>query len=63
MGDWKMVVKKGTPHLYNLITDIHEDHDVAALHPDIVKQMVVIIKQEYKNSNDFQVTLPASFFF
>ena len=63
MGDWKMVVKKGTPHLYNLVTDIHEDHDVAALHPDIVKQMVVIIKQEHKNSNDFQVTLPVSFFF
>ncbi len=28
MGDWKMVVKKGTPFLYNLATDIHEDHDI-----------------------------------
>ena len=39
MGDWKMVVKKGTPFLYNLATDIHEDHDIAAGHPDIVKRM------------------------
>ena len=30
MGDWKMVVKKGKPFLYNLATDIHEDHDIAA---------------------------------
>ena len=35
MGDWKMVVKKGTPFLYNLATDIHEDHDIAAGHPDL----------------------------
>ena len=28
MDDWKMVVKKGTPFLYNLKTDIHEDHDI-----------------------------------
>ena len=39
MGDWKMVVKRGKPFLYNLAEDIHEDHDVAAEHPEIVKQM------------------------
>ena len=36
MGDWKLVVVRGVPRLYDLATDIHEDHDVAAQHPDIV---------------------------
>ncbi len=44
MGDWKMVVKKGVPHLYNLTDDLHEDHDVSAAHPEIVKQMKEIIR-------------------
>lgn len=59
MGDWKMVVKKGKPSLYNLSTDVHEDHDVAISHPDIVKQMVDIIKREHSESDLFKVTLPA----
>ena len=59
MGDWKMVVKKGIPHLYDLAADIHEDHDVAALHPEVVKQMKAIIRQEHRNSDIFRVTLPA----
>lgn len=58
MGNWKMVVKKGKPYLYNLATDIHEDHDVAAGHPDIVKQMKDIIKREHRESDLFKVTLP-----
>lgn len=59
MGDWKMVVKKGIPHLYDLAGDIHEDHDVAASHPDVVKRMKAIIKQEHRDSGIFRVTLPA----
>lgn len=47
MGDWKMVVKKGIPFLYNLATDIHEDHNVAAENPDIVKKMVGIIHRQH----------------
>lgn len=43
MGDWKLVVKKGEPYLYNLTTDIHEDNDISAQHPDIVKRMKEII--------------------
>ena len=43
MGDWKMVVKKGVPHLYNLADDLHEDHDVAAQHPELVDQMKQVI--------------------
>lgn len=58
MGDWKMVVKKGVPSLYNLSTDIHEDNDIAAEHPEIVKQMVEIIKKEHQNSDLFPITMP-----
>ena len=29
MGDWKLIVIRGVPHLYNLATDLHEDKDVA----------------------------------
>ena len=54
-----MVVKKGTPFLYNLATDIHEDHDIAAGHPDIVKQMKEIIKSQHTPNPNFFVTLPS----
>ncbi|EJX02827.1 arylsulfatase, partial [gut metagenome] len=37
MGDWKLVVKQGTPHLYDLVHDIHEDHDIAEEHPEIIQ--------------------------
>lgn len=57
-GDWKMVVIKGVPHLYNLSTDLHEDHDVAAEHPDRVKKMVEIIKSQHTPSQYFKVTMP-----
>lgn len=57
-GDWKMVVKGGVPSLYNLATDIHEDHDVAAEHPDIVERMKEIIHREHVDSEYFKVTLP-----
>lgn len=59
MGDWKMVVVKGTPRLYNLATDLHEDHDVAAQYPDIVRQMVGIIKSQHQPSEYYKVTLPS----
>lgn len=58
LGDWKMVVKKGIPSLYNLATDIHEDHDVSAEHADIVSQMKKIIQEQHKPSPYFVVTLP-----
>ncbi|WP_348768277.1 arylsulfatase [uncultured Bacteroides sp.] len=58
MGDWKMVVKKGKPFLYNLATDIHEDNDVAAGHPDIVAQMKEIICAQHTPNPYFFVTLP-----
>jgi arylsulfatase A-like enzyme len=58
MGDWKLVVKGGTPYLYDLSTDIHEDTDLAAQHPAIVAQMVDIIHREHTDSQMFKVTLP-----
>lgn len=58
VGDWKLLVKKGTPYLYDLVNDVHEDHDIAAAHPDIVKQMKEIIRREHRDSEMFSVTLP-----
>ena len=58
MGDWKLVVKKGVSYLYNLADDIHEDNDISTNHPEIVKQMIEIIKKEHKESDFFKVTLP-----
>ena len=57
-GDWKLVVVEGKPQLYNLSTDIHEDHDVAAEYPEIVAELVEAIRREHTDSPDFQITLP-----
>lgn len=58
MDDWKMVVKKGTPFLYNLKTDIHEDTDIALQHPDVVEKMKAIISEQHTPNPYFSVTLP-----
>ena len=58
MGDWKMVVKKGVPFLYNLATDIHEDNNVADQHPEIVEKMKTIIFAQHTPNPYFSVTLP-----
>lgn len=58
MGDWKMVVKKGVPELYNLKKDIHEDNNVASKNPKIVKKMVEIIRSQHIPNPYFSVTLP-----
>lgn len=44
--------------LFNLKDDLHEDHDIAANHPDIVKQLIDIVKEEHTESPYFKVTLP-----
>ena len=59
MGNWKMVVNAGNCLLYDLSTDLHEDHNVASQYPDIVKKMKEIILREHTNSSLFQVTLPS----
>lgn len=58
MGDWKLVVRSGKPSLYNLAEDVHEDHDVAAQHPDIVAKMKECIRKEHRPNDLFPVTLP-----
>ena len=57
-GDWKLVVMAGKPHLYNLANDVHEDHDVAALYPERVAQLVDIVHSEHIDNPTFRVTLP-----
>ena len=58
MGDWKLVVKAGTPYLYDLSKDLHEDTDVAVQNPKIVRQMIEIIHEQHTESGMFGVTLP-----
>ncbi len=58
MGDWKLIVIRGVPHLYNLATDLHEDKDIAQEHPEIVDQMVKIIYQEHVDNPLFPITMP-----
>ena len=58
MGNWKMVVKNGNCMLYDLANDLHEDTDVAAKYPEVVKKMKEIILSQHTNSNLFKVTLP-----
>ena len=58
MGDWKLVVKNGNCELYDLVTDTHEDKNLAAQYPEIVEKMKEIIKREHTDSSLFKVTLP-----
>ena len=58
MGNWKLVVKKGQCTLYDLATDLHEDHDLSAKYPEILQQMKDIVKKEHVDSNIFHVTVP-----
>lgn len=61
MGNWKLVVQGGKCYLYDLVTDSHEDNDLASQYPEIVNQMKEIIKREHTASNISQfnnITLP-----
>ncbi len=57
-GDWKLFVSHGTPHLYNLASDIRERSDVAKAHPDIVSELIDIVYREHQESPLFRVTMP-----
>jgi len=57
-GDWKLVVTQGKPFLYNLKTDIHEDHDLKAEHPDKLSELIDIVHREHTDSPLFPITLP-----
>lgn len=58
-GNFKLVVNKGTPYLYDLASDIHEDTDIKASYPDVLRKMIDMIYDDHTNSTLFQVTLPA----
>lgn len=60
MGDWKMISKGGVISLYDLSHDLHEDNDVAAMHPDIVRKMVGIAIAQHTESPYFKVTMPSA---
>lgn len=57
-GPWKLIVKRGVPHLYNLDNDIHEDNDIAEQNPEKVSELVNIALREHTPSKHFRVTLP-----
>ncbi|MDB6116718.1 MAG: atsA 9, partial [Verrucomicrobiaceae bacterium] len=66
MGDWKAVRQNLAPtkkmiaqgaeptfELYDLSTDLHEEHDVARQHPEIVTKMTEIMKAQHVPSKEF----------
>lgn len=59
MGDWKGIKfgfgkdPDAPMQLFNLAEDIHEDHDVAQQHPDIVKKLEKYIRQAHTKSELF----------
>lgn len=57
-GDWKLISIHGKCHLYNLADDLHEDNDVASLHPDIVADLKAIAHKEHTPNPNFKVTMP-----
>ncbi len=57
-GDWKLIVKKGKPELYNLADDLHEDNNIAENHPDKVKELVEIARSQHTPNPHFKVTVP-----
>ena len=57
-GDWKLVVKRGKPSLYNLADDLHEDNDLSAQRPDLVRMLIEKIHEDHTDHPLFPVTLP-----
>ncbi|MCR5180401.1 MAG: arylsulfatase, partial [Bacteroidaceae bacterium] len=57
-GDWKLVVRRGTPALYNLASDPHEDHDLSKSHPDLLRQLIKKVHADHTDHPLFPVTLP-----
>ncbi|HVU32886.1 MAG TPA: arylsulfatase [Opitutaceae bacterium] len=63
LGNWKGVripMLKGPIELYDLTTDRHEDHDVAAEHPDIVARIAAIMDKAHVPSPLWKPGAPAN---
>ena len=56
--NWKLVVRRGVPELYNLATDLHEDHDVKEQYPHILRELIDIVYAEHVDNPLFPITLP-----
>jgi len=57
-GNWKLFVHKGNSELYDLATDVHEDHNVADLYPQKVAELKAIAREAHTPNDNFYVTLP-----
>ena len=57
-ANWKLIVKRGQSELYDLATDVHEDHDVAADYPEKLTELQTIARQAHTDNRHFRVTLP-----
>ena len=57
-GAWKLVVRHGKCALYDLDNDAHEDHDLAAEHPEVVRELVRKIYEDHTDNPLFPLTLP-----
>lgn len=60
LGNWKGLrrnLHRGNTkiELYNLATDIGEQHDLAAQHPDLVRRIATIMQREYTQSAVFPI--------
>ena len=67
-GDWKLIIQKvqtnkdAEPELYNLVKDIHEDKDVAKQHPELVKEMLQMMKKSHVDSKIFKFNNESKYF-
>lgn len=67
-GDWKLIIQKvlvskdAEPELYNLAKDIHEDNNVAKQHPELVKELLQIMKNSHVDSKIFQFENESKYF-
>ncbi len=59
-GNWKLVVKNGACKLFDLATDLHEDNDLSAQYPEVLRELKDIVKKEHTPSSisQFNLTLP-----
>lgn len=67
-GDWKLIIQKvlvnkdAEPELYNLSNDIHEDNNVAKQYPEVVKEMLLLMKESHVDSKIFQFNIKSKYF-
>ena len=47
-GNWKAIGKPNAMRLYDLSTDIAEDHDLAGAKPEVVTKIAAIMKEAYR---------------